>query len=235
MAGKLYGIGVGPGDPELLTLKAKRTIEGCQAIAIPVKSEGEKSTAFEIIRPVTDIQGKKIIEVVFEMSTNSSDYWKCGQIAGDVIIEELKKGNDVSIITLGDVSIYSTYMYLEKYVREKGYETEIIPGIPSFCSGAAIAGIPLTLGNEGLAIVPSARDNPLVGEALDKFDNIVIMKAGKSIDKIVNMMKKRNVPIECATIIHNVGMEDQYVGPIDTGRDYGYFTTVIIKKGNMRS
>ncbi len=235
MAGKLYGIGVGPGDPELLTLKAKRTIEGCQAIAIPVKSEGERSTAFEIIRPVTDIQGKKIIEVVFEMSTNSSDYWKCGQIAGDVIIEELKKGNDVSIITLGDVSIYSTYMYLEKYVREKGYETEIIPGIPSFCSGAAIAGIPLTLGNEGLAIVPSARDNPLVGEALDKFDNIVIMKAGKSIDKIVNMMKKRNVPIECATIIHNVGMEDQYVGPIDTGREYGYFTTVIIKKGNKRS
>jgi len=235
MAGKLYGIGVGPGDPELLTLKAKRIIEGCQAIAIPVKSEGEKSTAFEIIRPVTDIQGKKIIEVVFEMSANSSDYWKCGQVAGDAIIEELKKDNDVSIITLGDVSIYSTYMYLEKYVREKGYDTEIIPGIPSFCSGAAIAGIPLTLGNEGLAIVPSARDNPLVGEALDKFDNIVIMKAGKSIDKIVNMMKKRNVPIECATIIHNVGMDDQYVGPIDIGRDYGYFTTVIIKKGNMRS
>jgi precorrin-2/cobalt-factor-2 C20-methyltransferase len=234
MAGKLYGIGVGPGDPELLTLKAKRIIEKCEVLAIPTKAEGEKSTAFDIIKPVTDLKDKKIIEVVFEMSKNTSDYWKCGQVAGDAIIKELEQGRDVSIITLGDVSIYSTYMYLEHYVRSKGFDTEIVPGIPSFCSGAAIAGIPLTLGNEGLAIVPSAKDNPLVGEALDRFDNIVIMKAGKSIEKIANMMKGRNVPLECATIIHNVGMEDQYVGPIDLSREYGYFTTVIIKKGNIR-
>lgn len=231
MTGKLYGIGVGPGDPELMTIKAKRIIEECDVLAVPVKSEGEKSTAFEIVKPMVDIEGKKVMEVLFEMSMNSSDYWKCGQVAGEAISAELEQGKDVAIVTLGDVSIYSTYMYLEQYIRSKGFETEIIPGIPSFCSGAAIAGIPLTLGNEGLAIVPSARDNPLVGEALDRFDNIVIMKAGKSIEKIANMMKGRNVPIECATVIYNAGMEDQYVGPIDLDRDYGYFTTVIVKKG----
>jgi precorrin-2/cobalt-factor-2 C20-methyltransferase len=231
MAGTLYGIGVGPGDPELMTLKAKRLIDECPVLAVPVKAEGEKSTAFEIVRPVVDLSKKKVLEVIFSMSKNSSDYWKCGQVAGDQIIEELENGNDVAIVTLGDVSIYSTYMYLEQYVRNKGYNTVIIAGIPSFCSGAALAGIPLTLGNEGLAIVPSAKDNPLVGEAIDRFDNIVIMKAGNSVEKIANMMKRRNVPAECATIIHNVGMEDQYIGPIDTDRKYGYFTTIIIKKG----
>lgn len=232
MAGKLYGIGIGPGDPELVTLKAKRIIEECEVLAVPAKEEGGKSTAFEIIKPVVNLTGKTILEVVFEMSKNSADYWKCGQIAGDRIIAELEKGRDVAIITLGDVSIYSTYMYMEQHVRNKGFETEIIPGIPSFCSGAAMAGIPLTLGNEGLAIVPSAKDNPLVGEALDRFDNIVIMKAGKSIEKIASMMKGRNIPAGCATVMHNVGMEDQYIGPIDVSREYGYFTTVVVKKGN---
>lgn len=231
MTGKLYGIGIGPGDPELMTLKAKKLIDECPVLAVPVKAEGERSTALEIVKPVTDLEGKKIMEVVFAMSGNSSDYWKCGQIAGDRIIEEMDNGNDVAIITLGDVSIYSTYMYLEQYVRGKGYDTAIVPGIPSFCSGAALAGIPLTLGNEGLAIVPSAKDNPLVGEAIDRFDNIVIMKAGKSVEKIANMMKRRNVPVECATVVHNVGMDDQYIGPIDTDRKYGYFTTIIVKKG----
>jgi precorrin-2/cobalt-factor-2 C20-methyltransferase len=234
MTGTLFGVGVGPGDPELITLKAKRVIEECDVLAVPVKAEGEKSTAFEIIKPVVDIKDKEILQVVFSMSKNSSDYWKCGQVAGDEIIKRLSEGKNVAIVTLGDVSIYSTYMYLERYVRGKGYDTEIIPGIPSFCSGAALAGIPLTLGNEGLAIVPSAKDNPLVGEALDRFDNIVIMKAGKSVDKIATMMKRRNVPLECATVIHNVGMEDQYIGPIDTDREYGYFTTLIVKKGEKQ-
>src|SRR5574344_676308 len=153
MAGKMYGIGIGPGDPELITLKAKRIIEECAVLAVPVKKEGEKSTAFEIIKPVVNLEGKRIVEAVLEMSANSSDYWKCGQIVGDVLIQEMDKGNDVAVITLGDVSIYSTYMYLEQYVRNKGYSSEIVPGVPSFCSGAALAGIPLTLGNEGLAIV----------------------------------------------------------------------------------
>lgn len=230
MAGKMYGIGIGPGDPELMTLKAKRVIEECEVLAVPVKKEGEKSTAFEIIKPVVNLEGKTVVEAVFEMSANSSDYWKCGQTVGDTLITEMDKGRDVAVITLGDVSIYSTYMYLEQYVRSKGYESEIIPGVPSFCSGAAIAGIPLTLGNEGLAIVPSAKDNPLVGEALDRFDNIVIMKAGKSVEKIASLMKRRNIPLECATVMHNIGMEDQYVGSMDLSREYGYFTTVVVKK-----
>ncbi|MBR4504377.1 MAG: precorrin-2 C(20)-methyltransferase [Candidatus Methanomethylophilaceae archaeon] len=228
--GKLYGIGVGPGDPELLTLKAKRVIESSPILAKPVKKVGEDSTAFKIIEPVVDLSKVEVIDLLFGMTGNNGDYWEFGKVAGDRVIEYLDQGKDVSLITLGDVSIYSTFMYLEQYVRGKGYETEIIPGIPSFCGGAAVARIPLTLGDQCLAIVPSAKDNPMVEEALDKFDNVVVMKAGKSVDKILGQMKGRGMGPECMTVISNVGMPDEYVGPVRPGMEYGYFTTLIIKK-----
>ncbi len=229
--GKLYGIGVGPGDPELLTLKAKRLIETNEVLANPVKKKGEVSTAFSIVKPVVDLSKVEIIDLVFGMTGNNSDYWEFGRVAGDEIIKYLDQGKNVSLVTLGDVSIYSTFMYLEEYVRSKGYETEIVPGIPSFCGGAAKARVPLTLGDQCLAIVPSAKDNPMVGEALDKFDNVVVMKAGKSVDKILGMMRERGLGAECMTVISNVGMPDEYVGPV-CDREYGYFTTLIIKKSN---
>ncbi|MBR2254298.1 MAG: hypothetical protein IJ856_00530 [Candidatus Methanomethylophilaceae archaeon] len=123
-------------------------------------------------------------------------------------------------------------MYTNDEVKKRGYETEIIPGIPSFCHGAALANIPLMIGNEGLAIVPVAKENTaLLSNALDNFDNVVVMKAFKSMDLIQELMGGRGIPLSKATVISNVGMEGEYVGPMEEGREYGYFTTVIIKKG----
>ncbi|MCK9323207.1 MAG: precorrin-2 C(20)-methyltransferase [Candidatus Methanomethylophilaceae archaeon] len=230
MNGILYGVGIGPGDPELITLKAKKIIENCEVLVAPIKKIGEKSTAFEIIKPVVNIEGKKILEVVFTMSGDDPEYMACGKVAGDIIAEELKHGKNVAMITLGDVSIYSTFMYLQRYIHSIGFKTEIIPGIPSFCSGAALAGLPLTLGNEGLAIVPANKNEPLVDEALDKFDNMVFMKVGNNVKNISDKMAERGIDQNCATIISNVGMKNQYIGPIDLSREYGYFTTMIVKK-----
>ena len=228
--GKLYGIGVGPGDPELLTLKAKRIIESSPVLAKPVKKPGEESTAFTIIKPVVDLSKVEVIDLLFGMTGDNADYWEFGRKAGDQVIEHLSQGKDVTLITLGDVSIYSTFMYLEQYVRSKGYETEIIPGIPAFCGGAAKARVPLTLGDQCLAVVPSAKDNPMLEEALEKFDNVVVMKAGKSVEKVLDILKSKGYGPGCVTVVSNVGMPDEYVGPADTGRTYGYFTTLIVKK-----
>ncbi len=230
--GKLYGIGVGPGDPELLTLKAKRLIESNEVLANPVKKKGEASTAFGIIRPVVDLSRVEVVDLLFGMTGNSSDYWEFGRKAGDEVIGYLSQGKNVSLITLGDVSIYSTFMYLEQYVRGKGYDTEIVPGIPSFCGGAAKARVPLTLGDQCLAVVPSAKDNPMVAESIDRFDNVVVMKAGKSVEKIAKLLADRGYGPGCVTVVSNVGMPDEYVGPMEEGREYGYFTTLIIKKGD---
>lgn len=231
MAGKIYGIGVGPGDPELLTLKAKRILDAADIIAVPVKEEGEKSTALEIIRPVVNLREKQILEVVFRMYPDEEERKKCRKAACEQLASELAKGKEIAMITLGDVAVYSTYMYVNNYLAEAGFETEIIPGIPSFCSGAARAQVTLMEGNEGLAIVPSARENRILAEALDTYENIVVMKAGGSMEKLRRMLEERKLPLSCATVISCVGMEDEYVGPMDTDREYSYFTTVIIKKG----
>ncbi len=231
MAGKIYGIGAGPGDPELLTLKAKKILDAADVIAVPVKEAGEYSTALEIIRPVVDLGGKEIIEVAFRMLRDEEERKKCRAAACEQLADLLRGGKDIAMITLGDVSVYSTYMYVNNYLAEAGFETEIIPGIPSFCSGAAKAQLALMEGNEGLAIVPSAKENLLVDAALDHFENIVVMKAGGSIEKLIEKLKARGIPLTAATVLSCVGMENEYIGPLDPEREYSYFTTVIIKKG----
>lgn len=230
MKGKLYGIGVGPGDPELLTLKAKRILEEADVIAVPVKEEGERSTALEIIRPVVSLQKKALMEVVFRMAKDKEERKRCREAAGKQLTEVLDQGKNVAMITLGDVAVYSTYMYVNQYAAERGYETEIIPGIPSFCSGAAAAGLPLMEGNESLVIVPSVKAGKALEDAIAGFDNVVVMKAGSSIERIGELLDQYNRPQSCATVLSCVGMKDEYIGPLDPGREYSYFTTVMIKR-----
>ena len=172
MTGKLYGIGVGPGDPELLTLKAKRILDMADVIAVPVKEAGEASTALEIIRPVVKLSGRECMEVVFQMHPDEEKRRRCRQEACQRLTGELAKGKTIAMITLGDVSVYSTYMYVNQYVAQAGFDTEIVPGIPSFCSGAAAAQLSLMEGNESLAIVPSARETKNLAVALDHFENV---------------------------------------------------------------
>ena len=195
MAGKLYGIGVGPGDTGLMTLRAKEVLEGCGVIAYPVKKPGEGSVALEIIKPVVDISEKSIEEFLFSMDPDDSVRERCRAEALDKMCMLLDNGEDIAMVTLGDV------------------------------------GVPLMIGNEGLAVVPVAKENSkLLEDALDNFDNIVVMKAFKSIGMISDMMESKGIPVERATVVSNVGMDGEYVGPMVRDREYGYFTTVIIKK-----
>ena len=233
MAGKLYGIGVGPGDSELLTLKGKRVLDNAQIIAYPVKEKGEESTALNIIKGVVDISGKEILELVFRMDPSKEKREACRKEAADIIANELSKGKDIAMITLGDVAIYSTYTYVNQMVREMGYETEIIPGIPSFCSGAAMAQISLVEGNESLAVISSLKGKDQLDAALEKFENVVVMKAGSSMDRIKKTLSENNLE-DKALVVSNVGLSDEYIGKVDMDRDYGYFTTMIIRKGGIK-
>ncbi len=231
MNGKLYGIGVGPGDPGLLTVKAKTLLERAAAIAYPVKAHGEEGTALEIIRPLVALEGKQIIELVFSMNPDLEVRRRCREENIDRLCALLDEGRDVAVITLGDVAVYSTYMYLDASVRERGYETEVVPGIPSFCSGAALARLPLMIGEESLAVVSAARHSADTAEALDHADNIVVMKAFSFIGDLIGLMNERKIPLTAGTVMSNIGLPDEYVGPLDPARQYGYFTTVLIKKG----
>ncbi|MBO5519968.1 MAG: precorrin-2 C(20)-methyltransferase [Candidatus Methanomethylophilus sp.] len=231
MKGKLYGIGVGPGNPDLMTLRAKELLEKAQVIAYPVKKLGEEGVALNIISQRVDVKGKEVVELLFSMNPDDEVRKKCRAEAMEKICGLLDQGKDIAMVTLGDVSVYSTYMYIDRDIQKRGYETEVVPGIPSFCHGAALARLPLMIGEESVAVVSlTKRNNENAEKVLDAVDNLVIMKAFASIPAIVEMLNKRNIPLENATVMSNIGMEDEYLGPLDPNREYGYFTTVLIKK-----
>ncbi|MDR0509434.1 MAG: precorrin-2 C(20)-methyltransferase [Candidatus Methanoplasma sp.] len=231
MKGKLYGVSVGPGDPELLTLKAKRIIEECDVVAYPVRVTGERSVALGIIGGTVDVSRKCILELVFRMSSDKEIRALDYDDAIAKLTSALEKGHRVCMITLGDAMVYSTFMRVGKEIENRGYEIEVIPGVPSFCDGAARAKIPLMIGTEGLAVVSAAEGSDFFRTALNDFDNVVIMKAYGSMERISEEIESLDKAPD-VFVVSNIGLEDQYVGPLDKNRKYGYFTTIIVKKTN---
>ena len=227
--GKLYGIGIGPGDPELITVKAKRILNEVPVIFVPVKDAGGDSTALSIISKIIDTGGKSIMDVVFSMEGGREDFLACGRTAASVVTGVLDSGRDAAMITLGDVSLYSTYMYLNGYIREGGYETEIIPGITSFSNASALTGIPLAMGDEGLAVIPASLMHH-ADTLLRCLGNVAVMKAGGIMNEILELLDERGVPPENATVVSRAGMDGEYIGQIDAKRHFSYFTTVLIKR-----
>ena len=228
MKGKLYGIGVGPGDPELMTLKAKRLIEECDIVAVPVKKEGEESVALNIARGAASVPEEKVRRILFTMNKDKAKREECRQAAAEAIMEYLDAGQSVAMPVLGDVGIYSTYSYVHKKLIQAGYEVQMISGIPSFCAGASKANISIVEGNEGFGVIPSLKGIDQVKKAMGVFDNLVIMKVGSHVKEVYDILKAEGKE-DNAIIISNVGMEGEYVGPLLPDRKYGYFTTMIIK------
>ena len=225
---KFYSVGVGAGDGSYITLGALRALEQADIIAVPVKKYGEKSTALEIIRKEFDTDKKEISELEFRMSGDTKIREESRRNSAEKIISALKDGKDVAMITLGDVSVYSTCTYVHNAVKNAGFELEIIPGITSFCAAADKAQISLCEGNESVAIIPSLKSNLLEKYSAD-FDTVVIMKSGNDTDVIYDILKKYGLENN-AIVSSCIGMENEIIEKIQKGKSYGYFTTVIVRK-----
>ena len=137
MTGTLYGIGVGPGDPELMTLKAVRLIEQCDLVAVPKSGDGEGVAKQIAQKAVPDFDKKELIEVSMPMTRDPQVLEQSHQAAAEQIEGYLKEGKSVAFLTLGDPAIYSTYIYVHKKVQQNGFPVEMVPGVPSFCAVAA--------------------------------------------------------------------------------------------------
>ena len=174
--GIFYGVGIGPGDPELITRKAVRILESCPVIAAP-QTGGERTLALEIARQAADLSGKTIVTLPFAMSRDREKQRAAHETAVEAIVPHLREGRDVAMLNLGDVSIYATYGYLMGLIQEQGFETEMIPGVPSFCAAAARLGISLTEMNQPLHILPAG--GCAVEEELALTGTKVLMKSGK--------------------------------------------------------
>lgn len=211
-----------------MTLKAKRLIEECDIVAVPVKKEGEESVALNIARGAASVPEEKVRRILFTMNKDKAKREECRQAAAEAIMEYLDAGQSVAMPVLGDVGIYSTYSYVHKKLIQAGYEVQMISGIPSFCAGASKANISIVEGNEGFGVIPSLKGIDQVKKAMGVFDNLVIMKVGSHVKEVYDILKAEGKE-DNAIIISNVGMEGEYVGPLLPDREYGYFTTMIIK------
>ena len=238
MAGKLYVIGVGPGDPELLTLKAVRLLKQVKCLCVPKGKEEGQSLALSIIRDTVDLGDKEIIEAHFPMrKTARGDHapelgpkWES---ASTEITGRLTNGTDVAFITIGDPTIYSTFFYLYDLLKTALPEAsiEIIPGVSSINASAARAHLPLGLGNGRIAILPANYLTDL-RTTLEQFDTVVLMKVHRVFREVRQILSELNL-LKNAIFISRAGMEDEAVHRDLTQlspEELNYFSMVIVKK-----
>ena len=223
--GIFYGVGVGPGDPDLLTVKALRTLERCPVIAAPQTKSGEM-LALDIVRRAAALEGKTILPLFFTMARDKSQQRAAHEAAADAIAAHLTAGRDVAMLNLGDVSIYATFGYIMDILRERGYEAVMIPGVPSFCAAAARLGLSLVSGETPLHIVPAG--DPA---SLELPGTKVLMKAGKRLPQVQEALTARGL-LEQAAMVEDCGLptEKLYSSMGDVPEAAGYFATVIVKE-----
>lgn len=224
--GKMYGVGVGPGDPELLTLKAIRVMKEADCIVVPGE-EVESSVAFSIAKAgYPEVTKKKVFSVSMPMTKDKEVLKKAHEEAVLSIKEKLESGQIVAFLTLGDPTIYSTYMYLHKKITELGFETEIVSGIPSFCAAAARLGISLVENREQMHIIPATYG---IDEVMHMSGTKVLMKAGRKVSSLKEEVKKMGAR---AMLVENCGMKDEklYTNLEMVPEKTGYYTLLIVKE-----
>lgn len=197
---KLYGIGVGPGDKELLTVKAVRIIQSCDVIVAPSALEGGESIALETAREYIK-EGTEVVIKHFPMG--KKDRVIKAIEAYEFIESRLEEGKNVAFLTIGDPYVYSTYSHLLSHVEEHGFEVETIPGITSFCAAASLVDRTLVVGNENLVVMPATKVKEITDE---KF--IVVMKVYKHEEEVINTLEEKGFDYVYAS---RVGREGQIV------------------------
>lgn len=237
MMGKLYGIGVGPGDPELLTLKAHRVLREADVIFCPEKESGSGSFAFDIIQGFLKDSGAEIVNLVYPMHYHGEklrEMWEknAGRIAGHL------KGERTGVfVTLGDPSVYSTFMYTLPYIEAAGVEVEMIPGVTSFCASANSAKIPLTAWNEDLVIAPVRKNSSEdLGKILREHDNVVLMKPSANQQALLQAIGENHLE-DCFVLITKAGTgEERLITDFEELKQYEipYLSTVIIKRNGRQ-
>ena len=232
--GILYGIGVGPGDPELLTIKAVNVLRKVGVIAIPKSGEEAGSKALSVMEKVVDLNGKEILELVLPMTKDKDVLLKARKDAVLLLAERLKNGSDVACITIGDPLFYSTFSYLIPFIMDilPGVEIKIISGISSINAAAGSALMPLVEADERIAIIPAAYGERDLKKVIEGFDTVVLMKVNKVFDRILSVLNELGLK-EKAVFISKAGWPDEeVVRDMDSlkGKKFDYFSMVIVKK-----
>ncbi len=227
---KFVGIGVGPGDPDLLTVKAVEQFKSLDILLVPESKKNAKSEAHQIVSKYLP-EDLEIVGRHFPMILDKEAMLLEVKAIALEVIEWVKAGKTVGFVTLGDPMLYSTYIYLLKFISE-GVTVETIPGISSYTAIASGMSRPLVEGDDPLIIYPCTADMGALRTVLETYDSIVLMKVYKSFEAVVSMMKELNL-LDKAVAVSNYGKPEQFIHKnlADTDpSEVSYFTTVLINK-----
>lgn len=230
MAGILYGVGVGPGDPELMTLKALNCIKNSEIIILPSKSKAE-CYAYQIVKEAyPKVEEKEILCMEFPMTKDKTRLWEAHEKIFKEIQSLLKEDRSISFLTIGDPTIYSTYSYIHNRVKKNKGNSILVNGIPSFCAAAAALGITLGENKEEIHLIPGSYD---MKTTLKLSGTKIYMKTGKKLKELKSVLEQHGQNFEVMAV-SNCGMENQVVSrnSKDISENSGYLTTVIVKEGN---
>ena len=247
MRGRFIGIGVGPGDPELLTLKAARVIRECHVAAVPVSDPGlggpvyegasgesayaaylEKCAAYQIA-----------LAAVPELAEKAKPFLPMPMIKEKAVLKAihdrdagaaeavLDEGKDIVFLTLGDPTVYSTCMYVHKRLDRDGYPTALVPGIPSFCAAAARLNMPLAENREEIHILPASYG---IEESLHLPGTKILMKAGRKMPEVKQILMEEKMDVR---MVENCGMEEERIccRAEEIPEQAGYYSLLIVKEG----
>ena len=225
--GKLYGIGVGPGDPELLTVKAARLIDETDIIFAPQSKSGKPSVALNIVQDYVDKRDIpcEIYQPLFPMTEDKEELQRSWDEATDVLYEKLEQGKSAVFVTLGDPTVFSTFSYISSRLQDKGVEVELVPGITSFTACAARAGVQLTEQDDIMVVVPQVSEK--LTKILPYVDTVVAMKTSRHLDVLEDCINQDPRQKDIVSV-QNCTMDDENIvhGFVDNKK---YFSTSIIK------
>ncbi len=243
MVGVFIGIGVGPGDPDLLTLKAAKALKAADVICVPKSHANKPSMALGMVKAILDERKKpaEILELIFPMTKDDLNNRKLWVENAAIVAAKAKKGN-VAFITLGDPMLYSTFLYLYECIKETypEIELEIIPGVTSVTAVAASSKLPLAEKEEVVTIIPSDLSPTHIEEAVKHAENLVFMKCAYNIKQFIPILLKsgftKNSTIalvkrctlpEEKVMVGKLGDVDKW----DVSEDY--FSVAIVKKSQV--
>lgn len=231
MAGRFYGLGVGPGDPELITLKARRILAGIDILLAPVNHPGRESLALKVVQPFVPARAS-IQRRHFPMVKDPTALEASSSAVCDEIMEWVGEGKQVGFVTLGDPLLYSTYIYLLKGLKRRGIAVETVPGITSFSLASSRTGISLAEQEEKIAILPCAYGIDGLTEILERFDTVILMKVRGDCSQVVDQLAASGLK-ENSVFVSRLGLDREVIEyDLDRirGLDADYFSMIIVRK-----
>ena len=233
MTGRLYGLGVGPGAPDLLTLRAHRLLQTVPVVVYPACKPGASSYAWRIVRDQVPESTRRLGQV-FPMSRDWAALVPVWRENARQIHQELMAGQDVAFITEGDPMLYSTFLHVLELLREidPSVEVEIVPGVPSMCVSAALTGLPLGQGDQRIAVIPATWHEDALEDVLRTWDVVVLMKVARVFPRVLDVLERTGRTAQAALVSRGSAEQQIVTRDLERFRDrrLNYLSLVLVSR-----